>query len=87
MADTTGFSRPTLPAIIDRDKSDFKLVHDPYHPHAIQSGPQKGYVRYPNVDPAREMVNMIEASRAYEANATAFEVSKAMISQSLRLLA
>jgi len=42
---------------------------------------------YPNVDPTVEFVNAIEASRAYEANVTMMEVTKAMISASLRLLA
>jgi len=45
------------------------------------------YVMYPNVDPTVEFVNSIEASRAYEANVTMMEVSKAMINASLRLLA
>jgi len=74
-------------ARIEQDPSEFRLVYDPGHPHAIKSGPLKGYVRYPNVDLATEMVNAIEAARAYEANVTAFEVAKAMISQSIRLLA
>ena len=45
------------------------------------------YVMFPNVDPTVEFVNSIEASRAYEANVTMMEVSKAMINASLRLLA
>jgi flagellar basal-body rod protein FlgC len=45
------------------------------------------YVMYPNVDPTIEFVNSIEAQRAYEANVTMMEVSKAMINASLRLLA
>jgi flagellar basal-body rod protein FlgC len=45
------------------------------------------FVMYPNVDPTVEFVNSIEASRAYEANVTMMEVSKAMINASLRLLA
>lgn len=72
---------------IERDQSDFRLRYDPGHPHAIRSGPRKGYVRYPNVDLTTEMVNAIEAARAYEANITAFEVSKAMLAQSLKLMA
>jgi len=44
-------------------------------------------VEYPNVDLATEMVDAIEAARAYEANITAMDVTKSMISASLRLLA
>lgn len=47
----------------------------------------EGYVQYPNVDPTTEWVNAIEASRAYEANVSMMEVSKAMINASLRLIA
>ena len=47
----------------------------------------QGYVHYPNVDLSTEFVNAIEASRAYEANATMLEVSKAMINSSLRIIA
>ena len=46
-----------------------------------------GLVAYPNVDMAIESVNMLEASRAYEANITMMETSKAMLNSSLRLLA
>ena len=59
----------------------------PDHPHAIQSGPNKGNVEYPNVDYNTEMVNALLASRAYEANITAMEATKDMTSSSLRLLA
>ena len=48
---------------------------------------KRQFVMYPNVDPTVEFVNSIEASRAYEANVTMMEVSKAMINASLRLLA
>jgi flagellar basal-body rod protein FlgC len=65
------------------DKSKFRLVMDPDNPDA---GPD-GYVRYPNVDMAIEMVNALEASRAYEANVTTMDVTKSMITASLRLLA
>jgi flagellar basal-body rod protein FlgC len=47
----------------------------------------EGMVSYPNIDPAIEFVNALEASRAYEANVTMMEVTKSMISSSLRLLA
>src|ERR671912_593901 len=44
----------------------------------------EGYVKYPNIDLAMEYVNALEASRAYEANVTMMEVSKAMLNASLR---
>ncbi len=66
-----------------QDKSDFRKVLDWSHPdHDAQ-----GYVSYPNIDLAIEMVNAMEASRAYEANVTAMEVTKSMINSSLRLIA
>jgi flagellar basal-body rod protein FlgC len=74
-------------AAIAKDPSDFRLVYDPSHPQAMRSGPKQGYVQFPNVDLATEMVNGMEAARAYEANMAAFETSKAMISQAMRILA
>lgn len=70
-------------ARIDIDRSEFRKVFDPGHPAADADG----YVSYPNIDPAMEMVNALEAARAYEANITAAEATKAMIQSSLRLLA
>ena len=54
---------------VERDeKTPMRLVYDPGHPDAIKIGSKKGYVEYPNVQPVTEMVDMIAASRAYEAN-------------------
>lgn len=72
---------------VEEDPSKGRLVYDPQHPDAIRSGPEAGYVEYPNVDMATEMIDAIEAARAYEANITAIDVTKSMISSSLRLLA
>lgn len=69
------------------DPSQGRKVWEPNHPDAIQSGPNKGYVEYPNVDYPTEMVNAMMASRAYEANITAMTVTKDMMSSTLRLLA
>jgi flagellar basal-body rod protein FlgC len=60
-----------------------RLVYDPTHPDAIKSGPQEGYVEMPNVDIVTEMVDMIAASRAYEANAAIIDGSKAMFQRAL----
>lgn len=57
------------------------MVYDPSHPDADESG----YVMYPNVNIITEMTNMIDASRAYEANSTAFNASKAMAVKGLEI--
>jgi flagellar basal-body rod protein FlgC len=62
-----------------------RLVYDPTHPDAIQSGPQTGYVEMPNVDIVTEMVDMISASRAYESNASIVDGSKAMFQRALEI--
>jgi flagellar basal-body rod protein FlgC len=67
---------------IELDRSPFRKVYDPTNPDADA----EGNVLYPNIDLAVEVVNAMEASRAYEANVTAMEVTKAMINASLRLL-
>ncbi len=72
---------------IARDPSPFHKRFEPNHTHAIKSGPNKGYVMMPNVDPSTEMVNAMMAARAYEANVTVMEITKTMTASSLRLLA
>ena len=72
---------------IVKDPAPFRKVHDPTHPHAIRSGPDAGYVLYPNVDQATEMINAMMAARAYEANVTVMDVTITMAAASLRLLA
>ena len=62
-------------------KTEMKMVYDPSHPDADENG----YVTYPNVNIITEMTNMIDASRAYEANATAFNASKSMALEGLQL--
>jgi flagellar basal-body rod protein FlgC len=67
---------------IGRDKSEFRLEHDPAHPAADE----EGYVKRSNVDPIIEMANMREASRNYEANMNMFEAGRRMRGQMLDLL-
>lgn len=67
---------------IAQDATPGKLVYDPGHPDADA----KGYVRMPNVDTVAEMVDLISASRAYEANVTAMNAAKQMFSKTLDLL-
>ncbi|MCQ2596244.1 MAG: flagellar basal body rod protein FlgC [Treponema sp.] len=70
---------------IKKDTSQGRLVYDPSHPDAIKSGPNQGYVEYPNVNIVEEMVNLISASRAYEANATVINGAKDMFSAALQI--
>ena len=57
------------------------MVYDPSHPDADENG----YVTYPNVNIVTEMTNLIDASRSYEANATAFNASKSMAMKGLEI--
>ena len=54
--------------------TDLIMEYDPAHPDADENG----YVSYPNVNTVTEMTNLINSTRAYEANATAFDASKSM---------
>ena len=67
---------------ITEDPTDGKLVYDPSHPDANA----QGYVRMPNVDTVTEMVDLIDAQRAYEANVTAMSASKQMFAKTLEIL-
>ena len=58
------------------------MVYDPSHPDADENG----YVTYPNVNIITEMTNLIDASRAYQANATAFDATKSIATTGLNLL-
>ena len=66
-------------------KTETRYVYDPTHPDAILTGRWEGYVEMPNVDIVTEMVDMISASRAYEANASVIEGSKAMFQKALEI--
>ena len=66
---------------IGTDDSMGKLVYDPGHPDANADG----YVELPNVDIVTEMVDMITASRAYEANVTTINAAKSMAQQALNI--
>jgi len=66
---------------IVKDESPFKMIHDPGHPDADKDG----FVAMPNVNIIEEMVNMMMASRAYEASVSAFNMSKAMFAKTLEL--
>lgn len=67
---------------IVEDQTPNRRVHDPGHPDADADG----YVEMPNVNTVVEMTDLISASRAYEANVTAMQTSKAMFSRVMDLL-
>jgi flagellar basal-body rod protein FlgC len=79
MADGTGEGVKVTK--ISEDSSPFKQVYNPTHPDADANG----YVMMPNVDVLKEMVDMISATRSYEANVTALNASKAMITKALEI--
>ena len=94
----TVFRNPYVPSDLDQgpgagvkvsrivsDTSQGRMVYDPSHPDAIKSGPNAGYVEYPNVNIVNEMVDLISASRAYEANASVIQGSKDMFSSALEI--
>jgi flagellar basal-body rod protein FlgC len=70
---------------IKKDNSPPRLVYDPTHPDAILEGPEAGYVEYPNVEIVKEMVDLIEANRMYEANAQVAEGYKSMFQKALEI--
>jgi flagellar basal-body rod protein FlgC len=78
---------PSAPGVrvskVGLDPSPFNKRHEPWNPDADKDG----NVFYPNIDMSIEYVNALEASRAYEANVSLLETSKAMINSTLRLIA
>lgn len=67
-------------AVIE-DESALVPVYDPTHPDANA----EGYVMYPNVNTAQEMTDAMGASRAYEANVTAFNATKSIVLKALEI--
>lgn len=76
---------------VDREEkdfdTDFQYRYEPNHPDAIQEGKWKDYVAYPNVQAPVEMVDMMMAARAYEANLTTMDTAKQMYRGALRIIA
>lgn len=66
---------------IREDMSPFRVVHDPRHPDADE----QGFVKLPNVDILTEIVDMMAATRAYEANVTVFNSQKAMANKAMEI--
>ncbi|ARK31004.1 flagellar basal body rod protein FlgC [Halalkalibacter krulwichiae] len=63
------------------DQTPFMLVYNPEHPDANE----QGYVQMPNVDPLKEMVDLMSATRSYEANVTTLNASKNMLLKALEI--
>ena len=68
-------------AAVVEDKSEFKRRYEPSHPDADA----EGFVALPNIEPAEEMVDMLSAARAYQANLTAINLVRDMIARALEL--
>lgn len=68
-------------ANIREDNAPFKLEYNPDHPDANEAG----YVQLPNVDPLKEMIDMMSATRSYEANVTTLNASKNMLLKALEI--
>jgi flagellar basal-body rod protein FlgC len=68
-------------SVTEDTETDFVMEYDPSNPDADENG----YVSYPNVNTVTEMTNLIDATRSYEANATAFEASKSMAQTGLSI--
>ena len=65
-----------------RDDKEFRLTYEPNHPDAND----EGYVSYPNINPVIEMADLIEATRAYQANVAAFNSTKSIAQSAIDLL-
>ena len=74
---------------VTRIEKDFdakpRLVYDPTHPDAVKDGPRAGYVEMPNVNIVSEMVDLISASRSYEANVAVINGAKDIFQQALQI--
>jgi flagellar basal-body rod protein FlgC len=83
----TAFSAPMEGSGVSLQVEDakgeaFKLEYNPEHPLADEDG----YVRRPNIDTTEEMIEMLSATRAYEANATVMEATKSLFTRAMRIL-
>ncbi|MBI9085887.1 MAG: flagellar basal body rod protein FlgC [Desulfobacterales bacterium] len=76
-----GGSTPVEVVGIVNDTKPPLLKYDPQHPDADE----KGYVSLPNIDLMEEMVNLLSATRSYEANVTAIKASKSMVQKALEI--
>lgn len=80
-ASTESASGVKVTSIVEDHVTAMKSVYDPSNPDADEDG----YVTYPNVNTVTEMTNMIDATRSYEANVTAFNATKNMLLKGLEV--
>jgi flagellar basal-body rod protein FlgC len=76
-----GYGHGVKVSRVVEDKSPYKMLYNPTHPHADANG----YVAMPNVDVAEEMVNMMSASRAYQNNVDTLNMAKTLLIKTLTL--
>jgi len=81
-AGDNGFSGPEIKSIAPDMATDFKRLHQPGHPDADENG----FVSMPNVDLPVEMVNLVAASRAYQANAAVMKRHQEVMEAAIALL-
>jgi flagellar basal-body rod protein FlgC len=67
--------------VVEAPPDRVRVVYDPHHPDANA----EGYVAYPEINPVEEMVDMLSATRAYEANVTAMTAFKSMVEKALEI--
>jgi len=81
-----GVGRGVKIVSIEKDyDTETRMVYDPNHPDAIKTGRWAGYVEYPNVNVVNEMVDMISATRSYEANVSVIDAAKSMFMKALEI--
>lgn len=77
-----GLQDPALPVVgVEPSGARARLVHEPGHPLADAAG----FVAYPGVDPATEMVSLMSAIRAYEANVAAMNTARTLVLKTLEI--
>ncbi len=80
--DTVTKEHPMIEAeVIEAEPTKVRWVYDPNHPDANEDG----YVAYPDINPVEEMVDLMTATRAYEANIAAMDAFKSMIERALEI--
>lgn len=67
--------------VVEAPPGEVKYVYDPHHPDADS----EGFVAYPDINPVEEMVDMMVATRAYEANLAAMDAFKSMVEKALEI--
>jgi flagellar basal-body rod protein FlgC len=84
---TSGGALGVKVASVETDQAEPRYRYQPDHPLAITEGKWQGYVAYPNIDLTNQMVDALEATRAYEANVGVMEITKNIGRETLGILA